>query len=222
MLTATKKLTRVGSYSKGVVIPREWLDATGATMYNLEYDERTHNITMIPVNAQRRTQNHIQNSVNASNDYTPQPRQVYPASPHPAFTPAKWASLDPWYADYCMSLLKEAEEEGFTINNKSDFTRFEQQRSDKLNSRFTTPPPQARPMLGFNDIPQPMLEHYWQYIAPCVGDYKGKTDLHNARGDWAKAIHKCLDIDSVEGKADFINAATKAIIHKYDDDLDEL
>ena len=235
MYYAEKKLSRIGKSSLGVILPREWLFAMGlhksGDAIRTSYDPRTRRIFIDthPNGADALNFNALNsNGYNDQNDYTPQPRTQYPPSPHPKYTPAQWAKCDHFFKKQELEWLKEAEEAGVDITILSEFERFKQVKRDELDRRHYESAQRAQKRQGFftfNDLPKSMLEFYWDDAAPHIGDYKGKPDLHNARADWLRAVNKSLELDTAEGKANFLRIVIEDIKKKYsitDDLIDDL
>lgn len=230
MYFTDKNLSRIGSSSLGVIIPREWLFSMGlhkkGDALRLSFDPKTRRIYVDAHPEGVGASNNALPSVNINdgNDYTPQPKKKYPPSPHPGYTPAQWDKCHHLFKKQELEWLEEAKEAGVDVTSLSNFELFKQKKQNELDNRFHTR--KQEPMyIMFRDLPEDMQKVFNEQIKPyivsdCYIYKEGKG--YNARTDWTNAVNKSLELSNPQVKANYLLNVIKSIKKQYNDDLDEL
>lgn len=222
MYTCQKRLNKIGKNSKGVILPSEWCFSLGLALgseLHMEFDPVSRVIMLKPlingtINAQRGQ------NINSTTDYTPQPRQVYPPSPHPKFTPAKWAGLHPSAKTIKLNDLEEMKQKGFEITAEG-CDAYDQWVRQQIDSSIYT----VRHARTFEDVPDATRNAYLTDVEPLLY-FKDDTDKNHARTIWTNTYNMAIQLNSKEEYREAFSASIRQLLTMFtysaDDDLDEL
>lgn len=242
MYFADKKITKIGTSSLGVILPREWLFTMGLSKkgesLRMMFDPVTHRIyiDVHPNGPDALTrlngavaptfsgttghQNKVYNApLRDPNDYTPQPRQTYPPSPHPQYTPAQWAKIPEGNKSFMLNRLdleRQYREIGLNPDSEADINKFNALQK------------QARVLCGlFEELPDHPRQTYEQ-LRPSLYFIDAEQE-DNARREWVTCYNVCVLEPSAARRQELTRELVNNLKNTYRrygddkyDDLDEL
>ena len=185
MYSQTKRLTKIGGNSKALIIPSEWCFAMGVTLgshVHMEYNALTRSIMLRPLNNGA----NVYGDNNAI-DCTPTPRRKLEQSPHPKYTAAKWAELEPWFKQTKLKDLEHMQELGIDNTTVEGCDAYEIWRSQN-NALSYKPIVEAR---TFEEIPDATRGAFLEDIEPHL-IYNTERDKTTARNIWLGAYNTAI------------------------------